>query len=64
MSNQYYIPPHTQSWLTDEFYIGKWYMSRDTEGNIWITDSKTNEGGQFNESDLEDLITKFVKENM
>lgn len=47
----------------DEIYIGKWYLSRDVNGNIWITDTETNEGGQFNESDLEDLVTKFFREN-
>jgi hypothetical protein len=63
--NNYYLPPVGDKWSsrTDEIYIGKWYLSRDVNGNIWITDTETNEGGQFNESDLEDLVTKFFKEN-
>ena len=63
--NNYYLPPVGDNWVSrmDEIYIGKWYLSRDVNGNIWITDTETNEGGQFNESDLEDLVTKFFREN-
>lgn len=38
-------------------------LHRMRNGNIWITDERTGEGGEFQTKDIEQVIDEFFKKN-
>jgi hypothetical protein len=45
------------------FEFDSFTIHRMRNGNIWITDERTGEGGEFQTSDIEKSIEEFFKKN-
>lgn len=48
----------------ERLHIGKYYLTKWYNGNIWIGDGNSGEGGEFNVKELENLIEQFYVENL
>lgn len=46
-----------------EFIIGNYSITKFDDNSIWITDTKTGEGGQFSAEMFYEMVHKFYKEN-